>query len=400
MTQDTKMIIGVAVLVIAGAAGLAALGVLGTRQEPERNQAGERRVVTALPASHKEERPVIQTAVTEVEPFFPEIPRIEPVVPICDALGDTGRIAKGLEHWETGAYGVAAACFGDEAAAGSQRPWVHYMLGLSLWKDGSLDRAAEAMTRAGELDDQSIKTCVNLSRIQNDRGAYDEALVAARQALAIEPDNPKAMFLEGRSLRNQGVRDEALQVLRRSVELDPNNGHALNLLGLTLLYFGAEWLVKGSSEIALKVGISPLVVGLTVVAFGTSAPELLVSLKANMSTPPKGDIALGNIVGSNICNIALILGVGALIRPITVHAQILKREIHWGTTWPDESRNGTRRMDAYSVPLIASSRSLQRVPSASGMRRVTTMIRGSISSPCSCRLRHISCSRARTWSRM
>ncbi|MBD3868697.1 MAG: tetratricopeptide repeat protein [Acidobacteria bacterium] len=235
MTQDTKMIIGVAVLVIAGAAGLAALGVLGTRQEPERNQAGERRVVTALPASHKEERPVIQTAVTEVEPFFPEIPRIEPVVPICDALGDTGRIAKGLEHWETGAYGVAAACFGDEAAAGSQRPWVHYMLGLSLWKDGSLDRAAEAMTRAGELDDQSIKTCVNLSRIQNDRGAYDEALVAARQALAIEPDNPKAMFLEGRSLRNQGVRDEALQVLRRSVELDPNNGHALNLLGLTLL---------------------------------------------------------------------------------------------------------------------------------------------------------------------
>ena len=91
------------------------------------------------------------------------------------------------------------------------------------------------MTRAGELDDQSIKTFVNLSRIQNDRGAYDEALAAARQALVIEPDNPKAMFLEGRSLRNQGLRDEALQVLRRSVELNPNNGHALNLLGLTLL---------------------------------------------------------------------------------------------------------------------------------------------------------------------
>ena len=98
-------------------------------------------------------------------------------------------------------------------------------------------------------------------------------------------------------------------------------------LGLLLLYFGAEWLVKGSSEIALKIGISPLVVGLTVVAFGTSAPELLVSLKANLKTPPQGDIALGNIVGSNICNIGLILGVGALIRPITVHAQILKREM-------------------------------------------------------------------------
>lgn len=98
-------------------------------------------------------------------------------------------------------------------------------------------------------------------------------------------------------------------------------------LGLTLLYYGAEWLVKGSSEIALKIGISPLVVGLTVVAFGTSAPELLVSLKANLKNPPQGDIALGNIVGSNICNIALILGAGALIRPITVHAQILRREM-------------------------------------------------------------------------
>lgn len=99
------------------------------------------------------------------------------------------------------------------------------------------------------------------------------------------------------------------------------------ILGLILLYFGAEWLVKGSKEISLKLGISPLVVGLTVVAFGTSAPELLVSLQANLQNPPKGDIALGNIVGSNICNIALILGVGALIRPIEVHLQIVKREM-------------------------------------------------------------------------
>lgn len=99
------------------------------------------------------------------------------------------------------------------------------------------------------------------------------------------------------------------------------------LLGLILLYFGAEWLVRGSKEISLKLGISPLIVGLTVVAFGTSAPELLVSLQANLKDPPKGDIALGNIVGSNICNIALILGVGALIRPIEVHLQIVKREM-------------------------------------------------------------------------
>ena len=99
------------------------------------------------------------------------------------------------------------------------------------------------------------------------------------------------------------------------------------LLGLGLLYFGAEWLVHGAKEISLKLGIAPLVVGLTVVAFGTSAPELLVCLQANLQDPPKGDMALGNVVGSNICNIALILGVGAIIRPICVHLQILRKEV-------------------------------------------------------------------------
>ena len=99
------------------------------------------------------------------------------------------------------------------------------------------------------------------------------------------------------------------------------------ITGLALLYFGGEWLVKGAREISLMMGISPLVVGLTVVAFGTSAPELLVSLQANLLDPPKGDMALGNVVGSNICNIALILGIGAAIRPMSVHRQVIKREM-------------------------------------------------------------------------
>ena len=91
------------------------------------------------------------------------------------------------------------------------------------------------------------------------------------------------------------------------------------------LFYGAEFLVKGASEISLKFGISPLVVGLTVVAFGTSAPELLVCLEANSNGAP--DQAFGTIIGSNICNIALILGVGALIRPIKIHKQIIRREV-------------------------------------------------------------------------
>jgi cation:H+ antiporter len=98
-------------------------------------------------------------------------------------------------------------------------------------------------------------------------------------------------------------------------------------LGLGLLYFGAEWLVGGSSDIALRLGVSPLVVGLTVVAFGTSAPELVVSLQANLDPAIKPDIAVGNIVGSNICNIALLLGLAAVIRPLMLGSQVVKREL-------------------------------------------------------------------------
>ena len=99
------------------------------------------------------------------------------------------------------------------------------------------------------------------------------------------------------------------------------------LLGLALLSFGADWLVQGASDLAVRMGIAPLVVGLTVVAFGTSAPELIVSLKANLSEDPAPGLAVGNIVGSNICNIGLLLGLAALIRPFVVNSQIVKREL-------------------------------------------------------------------------
>ena len=92
-----------------------------------------------------------------------------------------------------------------------------------------------------------------------------------------------------------------------------------------MLFIGAEGLVRGSSNLAIKIGIAPLVVGLTVVSFGTSAPELLVSLKAALLG--NSIISLGNVIGSNIANIALILGVAALIRPLDVHAKVIMREI-------------------------------------------------------------------------
>ena len=97
------------------------------------------------------------------------------------------------------------------------------------------------------------------------------------------------------------------------------------VLGLIALFIGAEGLIRGSSTLALRIGITPLVVGLTVVAFGTSTPELVVSLKAALIG--NSSISLGNVVGSNIANIALILGISAIIKPLDVNANVIRREI-------------------------------------------------------------------------
>ena len=99
----------------------------------------------------------------------------------------------------------------------------------------------------------------------------------------------------------------------------------LMVAGLVLLFFGGEGLVKGSSSLALRLGLTPLVIGLTVVAFGTSAPEMVVSVKAALDG--LGNIAIGNIVGSNIFNIGLILGLTAVIYPIKVQYQLLRWDV-------------------------------------------------------------------------
>lgn len=97
------------------------------------------------------------------------------------------------------------------------------------------------------------------------------------------------------------------------------------LISLVLMYFGASWLVKGSSALALKAGISPLVTGLTVVAFGTSSPELFVSVNAALAG--QGNIAIGNVIGSNMFNICIILGISAIVTPLRIKLQLLKIDI-------------------------------------------------------------------------
>lgn len=101
----------------------------------------------------------------------------------------------------------------------------------------------------------------------------------------------------------------------------------LFVAGLALLIVGAEILVRGASRTALALGISPLVVGLTVVAFGTSAPELAVSVQSALSGPGGADVALGNVVGSNIANVLLILGISAAITPLVVQQQLIRLDV-------------------------------------------------------------------------
>src|SRR5690606_38317164 len=94
--------------------------------------------------------------------------------------------------------------------------------------------------------------------------------------------------------------------------------------GFVLLLFGAEYLVRGAVSIARKLNVSPMVIGMTIVAWGTTAPELTVSLQAAITNVP--GIAIGNLVGSNIANILLVLGASAVIFPIFVPAKHIRRD--------------------------------------------------------------------------
>jgi cation:H+ antiporter len=96
-------------------------------------------------------------------------------------------------------------------------------------------------------------------------------------------------------------------------------------LGLLALIVGARWLVRGAAKMALSLGISPLVIGLTIVSMGTSAPEVAVSVGAALEG--RTDMAVGNVIGSNVFNVLFILGLSALISPLVVNAQLIRQEV-------------------------------------------------------------------------
>jgi cation:H+ antiporter len=102
---------------------------------------------------------------------------------------------------------------------------------------------------------------------------------------------------------------------------------AMFIMGLVLLVGGAEILVRGASQLAAAVGVSPLIIGLTVVAFGTSAPEMAVSVRSALSGQAGADIAVGNVVGSNIFNVLFILGLSAAIAPLVVSQRLVRFDV-------------------------------------------------------------------------
>lgn len=241
--NDTKLLLSVAALVVAGAAGIALIGGLVLDDAAEGETARTTPVFdpvpapaenTALPAVAVETRP--ETTPASHETAIPDPVVDEEIAFTIDPNEDC--VARGLETYASRDFDRSAAYFRAEVDARPQRAWTHYMLGLSLWKAGRTGEAVAAMEAAAELDPDSVKTFVNLARIRNDLGDHESALEAARTALAIDAEDPSALFLEGRSLFNLGRLDEATASLSASAELDPDNGYVQNLLGLALIRQG------------------------------------------------------------------------------------------------------------------------------------------------------------------
>ena len=154
---------------------------------------------------------------------------------------------------------------------------------------------------------------------------------------------------------------------------------ALSVVGIVILIFGGDFLVRGASNLAYKMMISPLVVGLTVVAFGTSAPELFISTWSALSG--HANMAIGNVIGSNICNLSLVLGLTAMFYPILIKDSSIKFD--WGLTigsglllfffiWSDKHLGMTEGivmvsiLVVYTYTLIQNSRKTNQKLAAEG----------------------------------
>jgi tetratricopeptide (TPR) repeat protein len=231
--EDWKLLLIIGGALVAVVVTIATLARLGSDWEAKEAQ---REVLPAPPA-------IEETATAEEPAIAPEAEVVEAepedeqgfmVDPDADFVA-LGRSAYNNREWE-----IAAAYWQAEADARPERAYAHYMLGLSRWKAGELDEAVIALRKAGELNGESIKTFINLSRVLNERGDFEQALEAADQARLIDPEAPTALYLQARSLRNLERIDDAVVALEQTLAFDPEYGHAWNLLGLIDIHRGRD----------------------------------------------------------------------------------------------------------------------------------------------------------------
>jgi Flp pilus assembly protein TadD len=249
--DDTKLLLAVAGLVVTGAAGLAIIAGLGS--DEARDEQAPKPVARAVaPKTPEPVVPAVETVAADTrsdetsDAVLPASfggatvagveaeaePGTAAVEPSIEIEPGENLVAGGVSAWSARDYPRAVAYFRAQTEAREDDAWAHYMLGLSLWKDGRADDAVPALERSVELNPQSLKGRINLSRVQNDRGEFQAALEAARAALEIDPESAAAWFLEGRSLRNLGDTDGAIRSLEASLAHDSENGFVYNLLGL------------------------------------------------------------------------------------------------------------------------------------------------------------------------
>ncbi len=211
--------------------------------EADRNAEPTSTTVVAEPVTYT---PTVKLPAVESIPPMPEPVVVKPFEP--GAHEDF--VVRGTETWRAKDYEKAIAYFTAQLDRSPTDAWAQYMLGLSLWKEGRLDEAANALQQAASMNATSIRARVNLSRVENERGFHEEALTAARDALSIDVENAAARFLEARSLSNLGRREEALGSLEQSLAVDSENGYAHNLKGLMLVELGRFEEAREALEIA------------------------------------------------------------------------------------------------------------------------------------------------------
>ena len=236
--SDSKVLFAVSALVVGGAVAIAVLAGLDSGTDEESTAAAEARRTRPAPSATRTAPTPAPALPATFEHSVDPGPASEPVDPGRDRSGLSCRprtrtsSPAGSRPSRRASSIARAPTSGPRPRRGPERAWTHYMLGLSLWKDGRLEEAEVAMSESARLDASSVRTFVNLSRIRNDAESYEAALEAAQSALALAPEDPSALFLEGRSLRNLGQVHEAMLSLERSRDLDPENGYVKNLLGL------------------------------------------------------------------------------------------------------------------------------------------------------------------------